>query len=187
MDVFVVCVLGDEGVGRESFACQVRGTVQTYGPTWDSTFPRIMAVDGRECFVRVARSTRTWPTNRVHKLKIAASIDAYILMYSVSSRASFENLKKHKENREILRPDAVVVLVGNQCDVTGERRQVSTEEGERAAHGFEYNFAETSARTGSGVHGVVEGLVRAARERKEGMKKEIAKTGSKGRGKCQIQ
>ncbi|KAJ7626664.1 ras protein [Mycena polygramma] len=178
MDACLVCILGDEGVGRESFACQnsLHATAcSTYDPTWDNTFPRIMTVDGRECFVRI--EPRYYDPGE--------PIDIFILMYSVSSRASFENLKKHRDKLKILRPDAIVILVGNQCDVSGDRRQVSTEEGERAAHGFECNFAETSARTGSGVHGVVEGLVHAMRERKE-RKKEV-KAKSKRRSKCQIQ
>ena len=50
-------------------------------------------------------------------------------------------------------PDMVIMLIGNKCDLD-QRRQVSTEEGERFAKENQLIFMETSAKTAFGVEEV---------------------------------
>jgi GTPase SAR1 family protein len=47
----------------------------------------------------------------------------------------------------------VIMLIGNKCDLD-QRRQVSTEEGERFAKENQLIFMETSAKTAFGVEEV---------------------------------
>ena len=58
---------------------------------------------------------------------------ALLLMYDVTERKTFENTRAWlTEIKEYAPPEAVVMLLGNKCDVTKER-VVRREEGERLA------------------------------------------------------
>ncbi|KAJ7754544.1 P-loop containing nucleoside triphosphate hydrolase protein [Mycena metata] len=179
MDHLRVAVLGDEKVGRESFGSQfAMGRIMDNYDAGDPTqleerdpYRRKITVDGKECFISIVTHESIPPAN--------GDADAIVLMYSVTSRSSFEHLETHATAQKARYPDAVVILVGNRLDadqnpldvtVEWRRRQVSTEEGEAAAQRLGYPFAETSAKTGEGVHAVIEelvGVVRARRKKPE--------------------
>ncbi len=50
--------------------------------------------------------------------------------------------------------DVIIMLVGNKTDL-GEKRQVSTEEGEQKAKELNVMFIETSAKAGHNVKQVI--------------------------------
>lgn len=97
--------------------------------------------------------------------------DAFLLVYSVCSRASFEAISKLHEQvlhfkRQIsegLISPIPMVVVGNQMDRKMER-EVSTEEGQALGSALGCGFMETSAKDGNRVEaaflGVLEQLVR---------------------------
>lgn len=58
-----------------------------------------------------------------------------------------------EEVRQNGNPDMVIMLIGNKCDLD-QRRQVSTEEGERFAKDNGLIFLETSAKTAYNVEDV---------------------------------
>ena len=72
----------------------------------------------------------------------------FLLVYSVSDRASFDEIMVFKE--KILRAKELdkvpMVLVGNKCDLDPSERQVSKEEGEELGRQRECSFMETSAK-----------------------------------------
>lgn len=66
-------------------------------------------------------------------------------MYDITRKATFENVKKWlRELREFGKPDMVVVLVGNKCDL-GQNREVDEEEGREFSEKEGLCFMETSA------------------------------------------
>ncbi|KAJ3269525.1 hypothetical protein HDV01_001329 [Terramyces sp. JEL0728] len=68
-----------------------------------------------------------------------------------SDKNSFTNTNKWVEDVRAERGnDVIIVLVGNKTDLT-EKRQVSTEEGEKKAKEFNVMFIETSAKAGYNV------------------------------------
>ncbi|KAH7528594.1 ras-related protein RABA6b [Ziziphus jujuba] len=68
-----------------------------------------------------------------------------LLVYDITRNATFANVKKWlKELREFGKPDMVVVLVGNKCDL-GQTREVGEEEGREFAEKEGLCFMETSA------------------------------------------
>ncbi|MBA0864075.1 hypothetical protein Goshw_029645, partial [Gossypium schwendimanii] len=68
-----------------------------------------------------------------------------VLVYDITRRTTFENVKKWiHELREFGNSDIVVVLVGNKSDLT-QFRQVSEEEGRNLAESHGLFFMETSA------------------------------------------
>jgi GTPase KRas protein len=97
--------------------------------------------------------------------------DAFVLVYSVCSHASFAAITKLHRTILRIKEDSAnsvgmhnpVMVVGNQKDRTTER-QVPTEEGRALAITLQSAFIETSAKSGSNVEKafleVVEQLVR---------------------------
>jgi len=86
----------------------------------------------------------------------------FILMYDVTSKASFDELSFIKNQiREIKEPEEVpIVLVANKCDLEPKYRQVSTAQGRELASLWQCEYQETSAKTGLNVDEVFEQLIK---------------------------
>ena len=75
-----------------------------------------------------------------------------VVVYDVSNRASFLNTSKWVDDVSGERGnDVIICLVGNKTDLGGEKRQVSTEEGEEKASKDGLLFVECSAKGGYNV------------------------------------
>eukprot|EP00440_Ansanella_granifera_P063790 gb/GFBE01069157.1/.p1 GENE.gb/GFBE01069157.1/~~gb/GFBE01069157.1/.p1 ORF type:complete len:212 (+),score=59.95 gb/GFBE01069157.1/:1-636(+) len=84
-----------------------------------------------------------------------------IVVYDITSRASFLNTSKWIEDvRSERGNDVVIILVGNKTDL-GDRRQVSTEEGEEKAKENGVMFIETSAKMGTNIKALFRQLAQA--------------------------
>ena len=80
----------------------------------------------------------------------AANSEAGILVFDVTRRDTFDNIKLwHKETVEAA-PDISLILVGNKIDLT-DSRVVSTAEGEGIAKDLGLAYLETSAKTGENI------------------------------------
>ena len=77
-------------------------------------------------------------------------VQGIILMYDISNLNSFKNLVKWMDGIKENSKDVPVILIGNKCDLEGER-QVQTEEGENFASKYDIKFFEGSAKTGVNV------------------------------------
>ena len=74
-----------------------------------------------------------------------------LLVYDITRRDTFTHLTRWLEEvRQNGNPECVVMLIGNKSDCE-DRRQVSTEEGERFARENSLIFLETSAKTAHNV------------------------------------
>ncbi|KAI8994556.1 GTP-binding protein ryh1 [Pilobolus umbonatus] len=74
-----------------------------------------------------------------------------VIVYDISSRESFMNTTKWIDDVRAERGNqAIVVLVGNKTDLN-EKREVTTEEGEKKAKDLNIMFIETSAKAGHNV------------------------------------
>lgn len=87
-----------------------------------------------------------------------------ILVYDVSSRESFDNLKstwlKELDVYADL-DDLILMIVGNKIDLESKgERKVSTEEGLQLAKELSALFMESSAKTRLGIKSIFEELVR---------------------------
>lgn len=95
--------------------------------------------------------------------------EGIILVYSITSRSSFEEISVFYHN--ILRMRGVahcpMILNGNKCDLESER-QVSTGEGKDLALSYGCKFFETSAKTGVNIDESFFQMVREIREHRGG-------------------
>merc|ERR1712072_198681 len=90
--------------------------------------------------------------------------EGFLLVYSITSRQSFEEILTFQQ--QILRVKDKdyfpMIVVGNKCDLEGER-EVLTEEGQNLARQFGCKFIETSAKSRLNVEKAFYDLVREIR------------------------
>ncbi|XP_064109738.1 ras-related protein Rab-8B-like [Macrobrachium nipponense] len=82
------------------------------------------------------------------------------LVYDVTNEKSFHNVKSWMGNiSEVTGKDAVVILLGNNCHLKNDERQVSWERGYALAKEMNVKFFEVSADTGTNVEEALKSLV----------------------------
>ncbi|TFL00135.1 P-loop containing nucleoside triphosphate hydrolase protein, partial [Pterulicium gracile] len=88
--------------------------------------------------------------------------DGYVLLYSVTSRDSFDALKGYINERTEATTafPSPGIMVGLKCDLRSER-VVQITEGRELAKEYGLPFLEVSAKTGANVDRAFEDLVRA--------------------------
>lgn len=90
--------------------------------------------------------------------------EGFILVYTVTERRSFQEIRRFKEMIDRVRnyENVPIVIAGNKKDLE-QRRQVSTKEGESMAKDFGCPFFETSAALRFNVDEIFEEIVRCIR------------------------
>ncbi|KAJ6562374.1 P-loop containing nucleoside triphosphate hydrolase protein, partial [Mycena capillaripes] len=169
-DQWDITILGDHAVGRTSLAvrfsmdCFVDSVIwQTFDPTLEDSYRKRLPVDDRMSFVNVIDAVGLAEFEPKREQWVREG-QAYLLVYSITSRETFDRLQVHRQTVERVKgEDAIILLVANKCDLDDAHRQVSQEEGEAFARGFGWEFIETSAKTGQNVGLAFSTLVRALR------------------------
>ncbi|XP_050391335.1 ras-related protein Rab-37 isoform X3 [Patella vulgata] len=147
-------LVGDSGVGKTSLLVQFdQGKFQAgaFSATVGIGFTnKVVEVDGAKVKLQI------WDTagqERFRSITHAYYRDAHalLLLYDVTNKNSFDNIRAWlAEINEYAQEDVVIMLLGNKCDVAGER-QLRREDGERLAKEYGVAFMETSAKTGMNV------------------------------------
>ncbi|RXN00146.1 GTP-binding protein GEM [Acipenser ruthenus] len=149
-----VVVIGENGVGKSALSGIFAGARDSMGSNCD-----LLGDDTYE---------RTLDEGSWSQEQCMQAGDAYLIVYSITDRASFE---KASELRIRLRrtrqsEDIPIILVGNKSDLV-RRRQVSVTEGRACAVVFDCKFIETSAAVHHNVQEMFEGIVRQVRLRRD--------------------
>ncbi|XP_013190431.1 ras-related protein Rab-37 isoform X2 [Amyelois transitella] len=147
-------LLGDSGVGKTSLLVQFEtGKFQSgnFSATVGIGFTnKVVTVDGIKVKLQI------WDTagqERFRSVTHAYYRDAHalLLLYDVTNKTSFDNIRAWLgEIREYAQDDVVIMLLGNKSD-SGLERAVRREEGQRLAREYQVAFMETSAKTGLNV------------------------------------
>ena len=151
-----VIFIGDPSVGKTSII-----TRYLYG-AFDTHYQATVGIDFVSKVVAVGpeRSVKLQLWDTAGQERFQSLIPSYlrdtaacVVVYDVTSRKSFDSVKKwvevvRKERGE--ESGVVMFLVANKKDLT-DMREVSTEEGEQLAVKYSMTFCELSAKTGSGV------------------------------------
>lgn len=162
-----VVLLGASGVGKTAFASIFAGAADSMDSDecelfGDEVFEKEIEVDGEAAMISLID---TWDSEGDCSMQ---SGDAYLLLYSITDRASF---LRASELRIILRrcrpaEHTPIILVGNKCDLV-RRREVSSTEGRACAAVFDCKFIETSAAMQHNVWDTFHGIVRQLRLRRD--------------------
>ncbi|CAG8518478.1 2641_t:CDS:2, partial [Acaulospora colombiana] len=133
--------------------------VDSYYPTIENTFNKVIRYRGQEIaadIIDTAGQDEYSILNSTH----AVGIHGYILVYSVTSRQSFEMIKIIRDKiLAYMGTDWVpIVLVGNKTDLHLQR-QLTSEEGKELATQWNCAWTEASAKHNENITGKMQGLV----------------------------
>lgn len=162
MREYKIVVLGSGGVGKSALTVQfVQGIfVEKYDPTIEDSYRKQVEVDGQQGMLEILDTAGTEQFTAMRDLYMKNG-QGFVLVYSITAQSTFNDLQDLRE--QILRvkdtDDVPMVLVGNKCDLEGER-VVGKEQGASLARTFNCAFMETSAKAKINVNDTFYDLVR---------------------------
>ncbi|ORY50481.1 hypothetical protein BCR33DRAFT_713272 [Rhizoclosmatium globosum] len=160
-----IVVLGDGAVGKTALTIQycLNNFVEHYDPTIEDSYRKQVVVDNESCILEILDTAgqEEYAAMGDQWLRMG---DGFLLVYSITSRQSFNRVKRfHEHMIRVRQTDATpMVLVGNKCDMPGER-QVSTQEGLELSKILKCAFIETSAKSKYNVENAFHLSVRVLR------------------------
>nr|AAU06195.1 GTPase [Dactylellina haptotyla] len=160
-----ISVLGEGGVGKSCLSLMyTRGMFyDDYDPTMEDSYQKQTVIDEDTGMLDILDTAAQGEheSNSYHRTR---GKDGFLIVYSVTSKASFEKVGAiHKTIlRQTEKKVVPLILVGNKSDLLGER-EVSTEDGQAMAETLGCKFTETSAKDRVNVDETFTDLVREIR------------------------
>ncbi|XP_006012715.1 GTP-binding protein Di-Ras2 [Latimeria chalumnae] len=189
-----VVVFGAGGVGKSSLVLRfVKGTFrESYIPTVEDTYRQVISCDKSICTLQITDTTGSHQFPAMQRLSISKG-HAFILVYSITSRQSLEELKPIYEQICQIKGDVEcipIMLVGNKSDES-QNREVDSSEGDSMAKKWKCAFMETSAKTNHNVKELFQELLTLEKRRTvslqiDGKKSKQQKRKEKLKGKCVV-
>ena len=187
-----VVVFGAGGVGKSSLVLRfVKGTFRdTYIPTIEDTYRQVISCDKSVCTLQITDTTGSHQFPAMQRLSISKG-HAFILVYSITSRQSLEELKPIYEQICEIKGDVEsipIMLVGNKCDES-PNREVESSEAEVLARKWKCAFMETSAKMNYNVKELFQELLTLETRRNmslniDGKRSSKQKRTDRIKGKC---
>jgi len=150
---FKLVFLGEQSVGKTSLITRFMYD------SFDNTYQATIGIDFLSKTMYLEDRTirlQLWDTAGQERFRslIPSYIrdsSAAIVVYDITNANSFQQTSKWIDDVRTERgSDVIIMLVGNKTDLS-DKRQVSTEEGERKAKELNVMFIETSAKAGYNV------------------------------------
>lgn len=163
---YKLVVVGGGGVGKSALTIQLIQShfVDEYDPTIEDSYRKQAVIDDKVSILDILDTAGQEEYSAMREQYMRTG-EGFLLVYSVTSRMSFEELMTYYQ--QILRVKdseyVPVFVIGNKSDLEDER-QVSYEEGEMLAKQFNAPFLETSAKQNVNVEESFYGLVRLIRD-----------------------
>ncbi|NXY78696.1 DIRA2 protein, partial [Glareola pratincola] len=189
-----VVVFGAGGVGKSSLVLRfVKGTFrESYIPTVEDTYRQVISCDKSICTLQITDTTGSHQFPAMQRLSISKG-HAFVLVYSITSRQSLEELKPIYEQICQIKGDVEsipIMLVGNKND-ENQNREVDSSEGEAMAKKWKCAFMETSAKLNHNVKELFQELLNLEKRRTvslqiDGKKSKQQKRKEKLKGKCVV-
>ncbi|TRY71379.1 hypothetical protein DNTS_033208 [Danionella cerebrum] len=189
-----VVVFGAGGVGKSSLVLRfVKGTFrESYIPTVEDTYRQVISCDKSICTLQITDTTGSHQFPAMQRLSITKG-HAFILVYSISSKQSLEELRSIFEQICQIKSDVEnfpIMLVGNKSDEMGNR-EVESSDGEAMARRWKCAFMETSAKTNHNVKELFQELLNLEKRRNvslqiDGKKSKRQKRAEMFKGKCVV-
>ncbi|KAK7206812.1 ras-2 [Myxozyma melibiosi] len=156
-----IAVVGSRAVGKSSMTVQFveEHFVESYYPTIENQFSKIIRYKGQDYATEIL-DTAGQDEFSIMNQKHSIGVHGYVIMYSITSRASFEMVRVIRD--KILNSTGTetipMIIVGNKSDL-GAQRKVETAEAKALSEEFNCPFIETSARHNANVSKVFELLI----------------------------
>ena len=152
--LFILVLIGDSGVGKSCLLLRFADD------KWTDSYISTIGVDFKIRTIELDGKTiklQIWDTAGQERFRTISSTyyrgaHGIIVVYDVTNRASFDNVKRWlTEIDKYAREGVNKLLVGNKCECDDTVRQVPTAEGKSFAEAVYLNFLETSAKAGTFV------------------------------------
>ncbi|KAM9983540.1 hypothetical protein ACTFIY_000277 [Dictyostelium cf. discoideum] len=184
-----LCIMGDGGVGKTSVTIQFISNhfVHYYDPTIEDSYRKQCLIDDQVYMLDILDTAGQDELTAMRDQWIR-SCEGFMLVYSVTSRSSFDQVQFFREqiNRVLDRDDVPIMMIGNKSDLDNER-QVTFQEGKDLARCLGMSFMEVSAKTRLNVEEVFNETVRCVKRREESLlKKDNSKDGKSDPKKSSI-
>jgi len=155
--------MGSRAVGKSTVTIRFVEDhfVESYNPTIENTFHKVIKFKNEEFSTEIV-DTAGQDEYSIFPRQYAVGFHGYVLVYSVTSKSSFETVKIINDKiLNALGADAVPrVLVGNKKDLIYDR-QVSSEDGQELAKKWGCDFFETSAKNNENISNIFSTLLAA--------------------------
>ena len=159
-----VVVLGGGSVGKSALTIQyVQGLfVSKYDPTIEDSYRKSVELDGHMVVVDILDTAGVDTFSSMRDLYYRDG-DAFILVYSSTSQASFNEMIDMNESlmraRECNSAPVFRAVAANKSDLV-DSRMVSSDKGSATANSWDAHFFETSAKNCTGVQEVFNAVLR---------------------------
>ena len=167
--VYRMVVVGGGGVGKSALTMQFIHSffVDEYDPTIEDSYRKQAVVDDAPCLFDILDTAGQEEYSCMRDQYMRCG-EAFVLVFSVVSRSSFEEVASFRESIYRVKDceDVPMILVGNKCDMVGDR-QVSMAEAQELAKLCGCKYIETSARERINVDETFYELVREIRRAQE--------------------
>mmetsp|Transcript_3860 Transcript_3860/g.5868 ORF Transcript_3860/g.5868 Transcript_3860/m.5868 type:complete len:217 (+) Transcript_3860:157-807(+) len=166
--LYKIVLIGDSGAGKTSLVTRYvsdkfdASSISTIGVEYGA---KTVSVNSKVVKAQI------WDTAGQDRFRAIAkqyyrNAFGAIIVFDITQRMSFENVKRWlTEVRDVAPQDVVTMLVGNKADLK-QHRAVSTEEARAFASQEQMNFMETSAKDSENVSVAFEKLVAEIMRRK---------------------
>ena len=158
-----IITLGNSAVGKSSFI--LKYTDNSFSQEYLSTLgvdykhKKIKLKNGKDVRVRIFDTAGQERFKSV-SFSFIKKADGVILIYDISDLDSFKAVDNWiKSIRETGKEKLPIILVGNKCDLSDNKRKISLKEGQDKANEFQIPFYETSCKDGINIKEVFEKLV----------------------------
>lgn len=149
-------VFGSGGVGKSALIVQLIQNVfvESYDPTLEDSYRKDCEIEGTKVTLDIL-DTAGQEEFRTLRDQYIRQGEGYIIVYSIISRQSFEEIEQFVESilqskeMEEDRPEGLpipIVICGNKCDLTNQR-EVPTDEARKMCEKYGIPFFEVSAKT----------------------------------------
>jgi len=159
-----VVVFGAGGVGKTSLVLRfIHGTFRdSYIPTIEDTYRKVISSNKAVCTLQITDTTGSHQFPAMQRLSISKG-HAFVLVFSISSRQSLEELKPVLELIGEVKGSLEgfpMMLVGNKSDEESGKREVSVKTGEALEKMWKCKYIETSAKNGVNITELFEELLK---------------------------
>ena len=179
--IFKMILIGDSGVGKTNILS--RYINNTFLETTKSTVGVELGTKIEE-YNNTKIKIQIWDTagqeryKSITKTYYKGAKGAFIV-YDISKKDSFKNIDKWiKDLKEYGEEDAIILIIGNKCDLE-DKREVTIEEVKKKAEIYKMVYCETSALNSKNINYAFQTLIKLVAEKMEKKKNEENKYGNK--------
>jgi len=168
MTEYKLVVVGGGGVGKSALTIQFiqNHFVDEYDPTIEDSYRKQVVIETETCLLDILDTAGQEEYSAMRDQYMRTG-EGFILVYSITSRSSFEEIGSFREQINRAKDDSAppIVVVGNKKDLEQER-VVNYTEGAELAKSFRCPFMESSAKARINVDEAFTEVVKEIRRKK---------------------